>query len=560
VAEHHDNQSRGAGPPPRLPLDVARGRELCQQRAWLEAYEALRRADKEHGLSLEDLWRLGWCASLSGQEAAGFAVLERIYQHELEGGSAAQAARAAFWLGFRMLHMGEVSRANAWLSRAERALEKLGAPCVESGYLELPRVRRLFYAGDYAAALEAATRACDVAERFSDADLASFARNLQGRTMIRMGEVEAGLKLHDEAMLAATTGELSPAVTGLVYCSAIASCENVYAIDRLREWTVSLREWCAAQPQLIPFAGECLVHRAEILTLTGDWSEALQEAERARDVLQKSYGPRATGAALYLQGDIQRLRGEVAAADELFREASQAGFDPQPGLSLLRLAQGKADVALQALRRAATAATDPLLKARLLPALVEAALGASLVEDAAAAAQGLGEIAEKYDSDVLRAQALCALAAVDLAQGRAEAALGGLRRAFEIWQKLAVPYWAARTRLQLSRAYQAVGDSEGSSLELEAARSSLEELGATLDLAAIEGLAPPPARAEAGGLSARELEVLRLVASGKTNKLIAQQLCLSEKTIDRHVSNILAKLNVPSRAAATAFAYEHKLI
>jgi DNA-binding CsgD family transcriptional regulator len=543
-----------------LPSDVVRGRELCQERAWLEAYEVLSRADREHGLGIDDLWRLGWCASLSGQDAKAFVVLERIYQHELEAGSAPQAARAAFWLGFRMLHMGEVSRGNGWLSRAERALEKLGAPCVELGYLELPRVRKLFYAGDYAAALEAATRACEVAERFSDPDLASFARNLQGRTMIRMGEVDAGLKLHDEAMLPAMTGELSPTMTGLVYCSAIASCENVYAIDRLREWTVSLRDWCAAQPQLIPFAGDCLVHRAEILALTGDWSEALQEAQRAREVLQKSYGPGATGAALYLQGELQRLRGDVAAADELFREASQVGFDPQPGLSLLRLAQGKSDVALQALRRAATAATDPLQKARLLPAVVEAALKGSLVEEAAAAAQTLQEIADKYSSDMLRAQAWGVLAAVDLAQDRAEAALVGSRRAFEIWQRLAVPYWMARTRLQLSRAYQAVGDGEGAALELEAARSSLEELGATLDLAAIEGLSGPSARTDTGGLSARELEVLRLVAGGKTNKLIAQQLCLSEKTVDRHVSNILAKLNVPSRAAATAFAYERKLI
>jgi DNA-binding CsgD family transcriptional regulator len=544
-----------------LPSSVARGRELCEKRAWLEAYEALSLADQEQGLALEDLWRLGWSASLCGHDAASFAVLERIYQQQLESGSEAQAARAAFWLGFRMLHMGEVSRANGWLSRAERALEKLGGPCVERGYLELPRIRQLFFAGDYAAALEAATRAIEVAERFADADLASFARNLQGRSMIRLGEVEAGLKLHDEAMLAATTGQLSPTVTGLVYCSAIASCETVYAIDRLREWTVSLRQWCATQPQLIPFAGDCLVHRAEILALTGDWSEALQEAERARESLHRSYGPQATGSALYLQGEILRLRGELTSADERYREASQAGCDPQPGLSLLRLAQGKGEVALQGLRRAVTAATEPLHKARLLPALVEAALAESLVDEAAAAAQVLTGIAETFGSDALTAHALGARAAVDLAQNHSEAALGGFRRSFEIWRQLGVPYWAARTRVQLARACQAAGDAEGAALEIEAARSSLDRLGAALDLAALETLEHPPAeRAQAGGLSARELEVLRLVAGGKTNKLIAQELCLSEKTVDRHVSNILAKLNVPSRAGATAFAYEHKLI
>jgi DNA-binding CsgD family transcriptional regulator len=548
-------------PGDNLPPSVLRGRELCEKRAWLEAYQVLSGADREHGLGLQDLWALAMAATLCGRDPDGFAALERIYQREVETGSAAQAARAAFWLGFRLLHTGEVSRGNGWLSRAERALEKLGAPCVERGYLELPRVRRLFYAGDYAAAFEAATRAIEVAERFADADLASFARNLQGRSKIRMGEVDAGLKLHDEAMLAATTGELSPTVTGLIYCAAIASCESVYAVERMREWTDSLRQWCAAQPQLIPFTGECLVHRAEILVLTGDWPEALSEAERAQESLHKSYGPQATGAALYLQGEIRRLRGDLAAADERYREASQAGFDPQPGLSLLRLAQGKGDVALQGLRRAIGAATDPMQKARLLPVLVEAALAASLVEEAASAAEALANIAEKFGSDALSAQALTARAAIDLAEDRAEAALGSLRRAFEIWQQLGAPYFAARARLQLARACQALGDAEGASLQLQAARSSLERLGASSELAVLEALeAPPTEQRSAGGLSARELEVLRLVAGGKTNKLIAQELCLSEKTVDRHVSNILAKLNVPSRAAATAFAYEHKLI
>lgn len=543
-----------------MPADLKRARQLFESKAWSDAREAFRAVGAAGPLGLEDAWRLFWATSLSGRDAESFVVLERIYEQEHEH-QPAKAARAAFWLGFRLLHLGEVSRGNGWIARAEKALERLSGPCVEAGYLQLQRVRELFYAGDYDGAFRAATRAVEVAERFGDADLACFAVNLQGRSKVRAGDVATGLKLHDQAMLAVTQGELSATITGLVYCMAIDSCWAVFDYGRMREWTASLQGWCDAQPQLSPFAGECLVHRAEILQHAGQWAEALAEARLAAEHMLARYGERAAGSARYLQAELHRLRGELDAAEALYRDASQAGYDPQPGLSLLRLLQGKPDVAVQGLRRALLAQSQPFLRIKLLIGQVEVALSSRAVTEAEAAAAELWQRAEQVGTPLLEAYARDARGRVALARGEPQAALRDLRQAFEIWQQLGLPYHAARTRVQLACACRALDDEDGAMLEIAAARTAFERLGATPDVAAIDALLAPARKPSAShGLTARELEVLRLVAAGKTNKLIAAELCLSEKTVDRHVSNIFTKLNVPSRAAATAFAYEKQLI
>jgi len=538
---------------------LQQARVLFAARAWLDAHDAFGAADAIAPLELDDLWRLSWAASLSGREPASFVALERIYQAELER-DAQVAARAAFWLGFRLVHL-EPSRGQGWLARAERCLARAPEDCVERGYLLLPQVRQHFGAGRYAEAMQAATAAASLGERFGEPDLAVFARNLQGRILIRQGSLEAGLKLLDEAMLAVTAGELSPVLTGLVYCSAIDSCQSVYALERMREWTESLRGWCDAQPQLVVFAGSCLVSRAEITEVAGEWSGALEEARRAGKLLLESLGPRAVGEARYREAEILRLRGELDAAEVRYGEASESGRDPQPGLALLRRAQGRADVGAQALRRAAAASSQPLQRVRLLPALVELLLATSAVDEARTAAGELAEIAVIFDTPVLRAISAQARGAVELQSGDAAAAFRSLRDAFGLLQELGAPYLTAQTRVLLACACQALGDDDTAQLEIAAARGAFAKLGALTDVLAIDALlaraAAPPG---AFGLSTRELEVLRLVASGKTNKLIAAGLCLSEKTVDRHVSNIFGKLNVPSRAAATAFAYENKLI
>jgi DNA-binding NarL/FixJ family response regulator len=297
------------------------------------------------------------------------------------------------------------------------------------------------------------------------------------------------------------------------------------------------------------------------LEVGGKWPEALAEAQHAAKLYLESLGAAAAGEAFYRQAEIHRLRGELGDAEARYVDASSSGRDPQPGLSLLRLAQGRIDAALQALRRALSGASLAAARAKLLPALVEAALAAGIPREARSAADELAQLAELFGTDMLQALALRARGAVELAEGDARAAAASLREAFALLQQLNAPYHAAQARLLLACAYQALGDAEGALLEAQAARSCFAQLGAVSDLRALDALLARPAPAPgACGLSPRELEVLRLVASGKTNKLIAQELCLSEKTVDRHVSNILTKLDVPSRAAATAHAYENKLI
>jgi DNA-binding CsgD family transcriptional regulator len=537
---------------------LRRARELFAARAWLDAHDAFTAVDGAEALELDDLWRMSWSASLCGRETVAFTVLERIYQAELER-DARMAARAAFWLGFRLIHV-EPSRGQGWLARAERCLERAPEACVERGYLLLPQVRQHFAAGRYAEAMQAAQAAEQVGERFGERDLSTFARNLQGRILIRQGSMDAGLKLLDEAMLAVTTGELSPVLTGLVYCSAIDSCHSVFALERMREWTDSLRGWCDAQPQLTLFTGACLVSRAEIMEIAGEWGDALEEARRAVKWIQEEYGSGAVGEAMYREAEILRLRGELTAAEARYRDASESGRDPQPGLALLRRAQGRTEVGVQALRRATAASTQPLSRIRLLPALVELLLATGAVEEARTASGELSGIATTFGTSVLRAIAARAQGAVELQEGDAAASFRSLSEAFRLLQDSGAPYLTAQTRALLACACQALGDEETAQLEIAAARAGFVKLGALTDVQAIDALLARATAPGAFGLSARELEVLRLVASGKTNRLIARELCLSEKTVDRHVSNIFDKLDVPSRAAATAFAYEHKLV
>jgi DNA-binding CsgD family transcriptional regulator len=332
----------------------------------------------------------------------------------------------------------------------------------------------------------------------------------------------------------------------------------VFALDRAREWTAALARFCEAQPQLLTFSGTCLVHCSEVHQTSGDWPAAVRDAERACERVAPppsvDQGPLAQ--ALYQRAELKRVSGDFRAAEELYCAASEHGRDPQPGLSLLRLAQGKLEAATVAIRRVLAATTEPDARVGLLPAAVEVLLAAGELEAARALVAELAAAAEQYKMDALRAAAARALGALRLAEGDAGGALAPLRAAFELWRRAGAPYLAARVRVDLAAACRLVGDLEGAELECRAARACFEKLGALHDLARLDGT--PPA-APAGGLSPREREVLRLVAAGKTNKTIAAELALSEKTVDRHVSNIFVKLDVSTRAAATAYAYRNGL-
>jgi len=358
-------------------------------------------------------------------------------------------------------------------------------------------------------------------------------------------------------MVATTSGRLSPIVTGLTYCTAIACCQQVFALDRGREWTAALSSWCGRQPQLAAFTGKCLVHRSEIMQLGGEWGEAIGEARRVSEAARRA-DPEAAADAFYQQAEIHRLRGERAEAERAYRAASEHGREPHPGLALLWLQAGRGEAAASALRRLLGAIRPPLRRAQFLPATVEVMLAVGAADEAATGARELEEIAARFGTDVLGATAAHARGAVELAAGRAALAVEPLRRAFGIWQQLGAPYLAARVRLLVARACQALGDEETAKWERELAGEVLARLGAAAD--PTDEPRQAGARAVPGGLTARELQVLRLVATGKTNKAIAKELFLSEKTVDRHVSNIFTKVDVASRAAATAFAYKHHLV
>ena len=540
--------------------ELEQGREAYARRAWRDAYESLSDADQAAPLGAEDLELLATSAYMVGHDTEYLSYLERAHHAYADAGEALRAVRCAFWVGINLARRGEMGQASGWLGRSQRLLDREEHDCVEHGYMLLPAMFQHEATGDHDAAVATAAKAAQIGERFDDADLFALAVHSQGQLLVTQGRVEAGLGLLDEAMVAVTAGELSPIVGGLVYCGVILGCQEAYEVRRAREWTAALTRWCEEQPDMVAFTGTCLVHRAEILQLHGAWPDALEEARRAGERCVEAENQAGAAEAVYRQADVHRLRGDFGAAEEAYREASRGGREPQPGLALLRLAQGDIDAAATAIRRVAGETTERPKRASLLPAYVEIMLGAGDVEEARGACRELEEIAAGYESDLLTAMTAQARGAVDLASGDAPAALVALRHASRVWRELEAPYEGARARVLVGLACRAVGDDDAAEMELDAARGVFSELGAAPDLARIQSHSPSAPPGDAHGLTQRELQVLRMVAAGETNKAIAAELVLSERTVDRHVSNIFAKLGVSSRAAATAFAYEHQLL
>jgi ATP/maltotriose-dependent transcriptional regulator MalT len=534
--------------------DLERARFAYGERSWLVAYDAFARADKAEPLAPEDLELRAMTARMLTRDDEAVEILERAHHAYLEKADAARAAYCAGWVGMTLFYNGAVGPAGGWIARAHRLLDDLPGETAVHGYALLPEVFRHEAAGDFDAAAAVAGRAAEIGKRHGDPDLMALAIHAQGHMLVLAGRASEGLTLLDEAMVTVTTAELSPFVVGIVYCGVILACQAGFEVGRAREWTLELTRWVEEQQDLVAFKGRCLVHRAEILQLGGSWSEALAEARLAAERFVETKNP-AAGLALYRQGELLRLRGEFEAAEQAYRDASKNGWEPQPGLAQLRFAQGKRDAALAAIRRAITEAAEPLRRATLLPAHVEIALAADEVEEARTACLELLKLAEQYESAMLDAIVAHAQGAVALADGDPSAALGRLRQAQRIWLELGAPYEVARARELLAQTCSALGDDEAGTLELEAARELFERLGAAPDLARISA----PAGAKYG-LSKRELEVLRLVASGRSNREIAATLVISEHTVARHLQNIYAKLGLSSRAAATAFAFERELV
>ena len=540
--------------------DLERGHAAYSSSAWQDAYASLSEADRAVPLAAEDLELLATSAYMLGREDDCVQILGRAVQRYSDDGVVLRAARCAFWIGMQLALRGEMGPATGWLGRAQRLVDREDRECAEQGYMLLPVAFEHEVAGDFEGAAATAGAAAELGERFGDADLFALAVHVQGGTLVKCGRVGEGLALLDEAMVAAIAGELSPIVTGTVYCGVILACEEIYELRRAQEWTAVLARWCEQQPDLVAFTGRCLVHRAQLMQLHGDWRDALEEAHRAGERFELSMNEAAAAKACYLRGEVHRLRGEFPEAEESYREASQLGLEPQPGWALLRLAQRNADAAAAAIRRAIGETTDRLKRAGLLPAYAEILIAVGDLDDARLACAELGEIAAECESAMLEAIHGHARGAVELAAGDASNALVSLRRAAQAWKELEAPYEAARARVLVGQACRELGDEDAFSLELEAARGVFEQLGAAPDLTWVDALMGKAATTDAHGLSPRELEVLRLVASGKSNREIAGILVISEHTVARHVQNIFTKLGVPSRTAAGAFAFEHDLV
>ena len=536
-------------------LELARA--AYSRNEWRDALRQFASAG-DHELSPADLECAAKSAELTGhtQEADTWWT-RAVHEYERKGDNE-RAARCGWWLGMSFMQRGDMAQAGGWFARAHRAIGD-GAGSAVSGYLLIPEALQSLFGGNAPAARPTFVEVLRLGEQYGDGDLMTFGRLGLGQALLDLGDAAQGMATLDDAMVSVTAGEVSPLVAGIVYCSVIEACHARFDLRRATEWTEALSRWCDDRPDLVRFRGQCLIHRAEIMKVRGAWVDALDELKNACVRLSEPPPQPALAGALYERAEVHRLRGDFAEAEEAYRETSQWGREPQPGLALLRLAQGQLATAEAAIRRVVGETRDLNERARSLIAFVDIMVAVDDIATARLAAAELATIAEAIDAPYLGAAAEYATGSVALADGDAQSAIGALRRAWALWCDLDTPYDAARARVLIALACRDLGDQDTSTLELDIARVAFTQMGAAPDLARLDALRAPVARPSVSGLTGREIEVLELVATGKTNRQIAEALFISEKTVARHVSNIFTKLAVNSRAAATAHAYRHGL-
>jgi DNA-binding NarL/FixJ family response regulator len=519
------------------------------ERAWQRAYEAFAEAEAAGPLDAEDYNRFAVSAHLLARLPDYFAIRERAYRNLLDAGDALGAAEAALWLGTQKIVQGEAAEGGGWVARAARIVAEDGTDSGVAAFLKVAGAFEAAATGDFERAAAISEECVRAARRHGSGEYTALSIHQQGLFLLAAGRTDEGLACLDEAMLGVASGECSAMVEGIIYCGVIAGCWSIYELTRAQQWTAAMSRWAADQPDLENFTGECKVRRAELKQLNGRWPEALDELAA---VGVDDHDTWAAGRAASVRGNLDRLLGRFDAAEQHFAVAAKLGEDPQPGLALLRLARGSVQAAAAMVRRSLAETRLPGQRVQVLGAATEILLAVGETDEAEDAARELQEVASVNRSPVVKAVGQHAQASVLLARGEAADALPLLREALGTWVRAPAPYEEARTRVLLADACRALADRESADREVDVARSIFEELGALPDLARLTG--------SDGLLSPRELEVLRLLATGATNRAIAEQLVLSERTVDRHVSNIFGKLGVSSRAAATAYAFERQLV
>jgi len=537
--------------------DLLQARQAYERREWVAAYEGLSAASVDTLLA-DDFALLAQAAYLVGRRNDCIQALQRAHISYLDGGDTLAAARCAFWLALVLNTGGEAAVGGGWVARAQRLLDAIEEDTVERGYVAIHQMYQHITAGEFGLAMERAQLVLDYGRRFAEPDLVAMGLCARGRMLLYAGNGPAGLALLDESMVGIAAGEVSPIFSGMVWCALIEACQELSDFARVDQWARALTAWCDTQPGLVPFTGQCALHRGQVRRARGAYDDALHEFELAEQRYREVGELSPIGLASYERGEVLRVRGDVDAAERAFERAAEFGYDPQPGLALLWLQYGRIDAAAAAVRRLLAEPRDPVHRAQLLPAAVHVLVAENDLEEARRLAEELSAIAQSYGCPPLEAMAAAASGEVSLAAVDTPTALTQLRRAVRMCSALGLPYDAACSRVLLGRALRAIGDTESADRELAAARRAFVDLGATPAVKEVDRLLARTTNPS--GLTDREVEVLRLVASGRSNAQVAAELYLSEKTVARHLSNIFPKIDVSSRTAAAAYAFEHGLV